>query len=71
MDGHQEEKISPVSRSITWSCLKKELYSLNMRMLLAMQSHDEEMQRELKMQIEKLQEEMDWMGFGGRKSDMD
>ena len=43
-----QSKAKPVSRGITLNGLKDELYSLNMRMLLAMQHHNEEAQEDIK-----------------------
>ena len=57
-------KAKPASRGITLNGLKDELYSLNMRMLLAMQHHNEEAQEEIKAQIAAVQEAIDQMGPG-------
>ena len=57
----------PVYRGATLNDLKEQLYSLNMRMLLAMQNHDEEAQEEIKAQIAAVQEAIDQMGPGRRR----
>lgn len=59
-DGHSR----PHNRTRTLNALKEQLYSLNMRMLLAMQNHDEEAQEEIRKQIAVLQEEIDQMCMG-------
>lgn len=53
------------NRAGTLNALKERLYSLNMRMLLAMQNHDEEAQKEIRKQMAVLQEEIDRMCLGG------
>lgn len=65
MSDHRKSRASFVSRGITLNSLKEQLYSLNMRMRLAMQNHNEEEQEELKKQIAELQEEIDCMSSGG------
>lgn len=45
-------------RRITLDSLKDRLHSLNMRMLLAMQNHDEEMQEQIRGQMDALQSEI-------------
>ena len=57
----------PVYRGTTLNDLKEQLYSLNMRMLLAMQHHNEEAQEEIKAQIAAVQEAIDQMGPGRRR----
>lgn len=52
------------SRGVTLNTLKDQLYSLNMRMLLAMQNHDEEMQEEIKTQMSKVQDEINYISIG-------
>ena len=44
--------------------LKEQMYSLNMRMLLAMQNHDEEAQEKIRKQMMALQKEIDQMCLG-------
>lgn len=53
------------NRRGTLNNLKEQMYSLNMRMLLAMQNHDEETQEEIRKQMAVLQEEIDQMCLGG------
>ena len=55
----------PHNRAGTLNSLKEQMYSLNMRMLLAIQNHDEEAQEEIRKQIMVLQKEMDQMCLGG------
>ena len=54
-------KAKPASRGVTLNSLKDELYSLNMRMLLAMQHHNEEAQEDIKKQMAAVQKEIDQM----------
>ena len=61
MGDYRELKPAFTNRGTTLSVLKEELYSLNMRMLLAMQNHNEEAQEELKEQIAEVQNEIDCM----------
>ncbi len=52
----------------TLNNLKDQLYSLNMRMLLAIQNHDEETQKRIKKQMTEVQAEIDSMCSGaGRR----
>jgi len=64
MDGQYKSKASLVRRGVTLNGLKDQLYSLNMRMLLAMQNHNEEIQEEVKRQIAEVQAEIDCMNSG-------
>ncbi len=59
MGDHVKSRTEFVSRGITLNSLKEELYSLNMRLRLAMQNHDELEQEELKRQMVKLQKDID------------
>ena len=61
MGDYRELKPAFTNRGTTLSVLKEELYSLNMRMLWAMQNHNEEAQEELKEQIAGVQKEIDSM----------
>lgn len=54
------------NRAGTLNALKEQMCSLNMRMLLALQNHDEETQEEIRKQMAVLQEEIDQMCLGGR-----
>lgn len=53
-------------RIVTLNSLKDELHSLNMRLLLAMQHHNEEAQRDIEAQMEEVQAEIDRMCLGGK-----
>lgn len=59
-------KALPANRGVTLSSLKDQLYSLNMRLLLAMQNHDEESQEDIKGQMAVLQAKIDQMCLGNR-----
>ena len=65
MSGHHSEA-TPARRGITLNSLKDELYSLNMRMLLAMRNHNEEAQEDIRKQMAVVQKEIDQMCLGGR-----
>lgn len=54
----------PKDRRTTLNNLREQLHSLNMRMLLAVQSHNEEAQEEIKGQMAEVQEKIDRMCFG-------
>lgn len=56
----------PAGRGVTLHDLREQLYSLNMRMLLAMQNHDERAQAEIRDQTAAIQEEIDRLCLGGR-----
>lgn len=60
-----QSKTVPVSRGVTLNTLKDELYSLNMRLLLAMQLHNEEAQKDIQAQMTVVQAEIDQMCLGG------
>lgn len=45
----------PLNRAGTLNSLKEQMYSLNMRMLLAMQNHDEEAQEKIRKQMAAVQ----------------
>lgn len=55
-----------VEKRITLSSLKEQLYTLNMRMLLAIQSRDEEAQEEIRRQIDELQTKIKHLSLGGK-----
>jgi len=63
-DYRKSETTSPI-RGVTLNRLKDELYSLNMRMRLAMQNHNQEAQEEIKKQIADVQDKIDRMSTGG------
>lgn len=54
------------ARGVTLNSLKDELYSLNMRLSLAMQNHDEKMQEDIKKQTAVIQKKIDQMRLGNR-----
>lgn len=60
-----QSKALPASRGVTLNSLKDELHSLNMRLLLAMQYHNEEAQEDIKVQMAAVQAEIDHMSLGG------
>lgn len=64
MPDRHKSKAPFASRGVTLNTLKDQLYSLNMRMLLAMQNHDEEMQEEIRNQMAEVQNEIDCMCLG-------
>lgn len=53
------------NRAGTLNALKEQLYSLNMRMLLAIQNHDEDTQEDIQRQMAELQMKIDQMCLGG------
>nr|WP_325299806.1 hypothetical protein [uncultured Oscillibacter sp.] len=63
MSGYRS-KNTPVSRGVTLNTLKDELYSLNMRLLLAMQHHNEEAQEDIRAQMAAVQAEIDQICSG-------
>lgn len=64
MDEHHATPGS-INRSTSLNSLKDQLYSLNMRMLLAMQNHDEDIEEDIKGQLAAVQAEIDRMCLGG------
>lgn len=66
MGSYQTSKAAHSVRGITLNDLKDQLCSLNMRMLLAMQNHDEDAQKEVEKQMEAVQAEMDLLTAGRR-----
>lgn len=62
---HQHEETF-TNRGITLNSLRDELCSLNMRIMLAMQNHDETMQEELEKQLVSVQTEISRMCLGTR-----
>lgn len=63
--GDYYSKPGSVNRGTTLNSLKNQLYSLNMRMLLAMQNHDEDAQKDITEQMAVVQAEIDQMCLGG------
>lgn len=66
MSDYPELKTTFSGRNITLNSLKDELHSLNMRLLLAIQSRNQEAQAEIKKQMSCVQNEIDCMCAGGR-----
>lgn len=60
-------KAAPVSRGVTLNSLKDQLYSLNMRLLLAIQNHNGEAQEDIQKQMEAVQAEIDQMCLGSKR----
>lgn len=56
---------SPVRRGVTLNSLKDELYSLHMRLLLAVQNHDTEVQMDLEAQIVEVQKQIEGINLRG------
>lgn len=59
--GDRYSKPDSINRGTTLNSLKDQLYSLNMRLLLAMQNHDGEAQEDIKRQVAAVQKEIDQM----------
>lgn len=57
-------KFPLAGRGDTLNRLKDERHSLNMRLLLAMQTHDEKAQKDLREQLAEVQKKMDRMCSG-------
>ncbi len=66
MGDHPSEP-GAINCGMTLNSLKDRLYSLNMRMRLAMQNHDEQAQADIQEQIAAVQREIDQMCLGGRR----
>lgn len=64
MCDYSKSKASFASRGITLNGLRDQLHSLNMRMLLAMQNHNEEAQEDLRQQMAEVQTEIEQMSAG-------
>lgn len=64
--GNDYSKALSASRMVTLNGLKDQLYSLNMRLLLAIQCHNEQAQKEIRTQIAEIQAEIDQMSLGSR-----
>lgn len=58
MNYYSNDKAESTERGVTMQNLKEELYSLNMRILLAMQYHDDDTQAELESQMQVVQAKM-------------
>ena len=59
------ENPASINRGVTLNDLKEELYSLNMRLLLAIQNHDGEAQKNLEAQIAALQDQIESINLRG------
>jgi len=66
MGDHVKSRTEFVSRGVTLNSLKEELYSLNMRLRLAMQTSDISEQESLQKQIDELLADIDCIGSGSR-----
>jgi len=62
MSGCGMSRADLIRRGETMNSLKSKQQSLNMRLLLAMQNHDEEMQVELKSQLKEVEDQIFCMG---------
>ena len=62
MSGYRS-KNTAVSRGVTLNTLKDELYSLNMRLLLAMQHHNKEAQEDIQAQMAVVRAKIDQDGL--------
>ena len=60
MEDHYS-KPNSINRGTTLNSLKDQLCSLNMRLLLAMQHHNEAMQEDIRKQMAAVQKEIDQM----------
>lgn len=58
-------KNTALSRGVTLNTLKDELYSLNMRLLLAMQHHNKEAQEDIQALMAVVWAKIDQMSLGG------
>jgi len=58
----------PAARGLTLNSLKDELHSLNMRLLLAIQYHNQETQEDIEAQMATVQKEIDLMCMGGGRA---
>jgi len=62
MSGYGMSKADLIRRGETMNSLKSKQQSLNMRLLLAMQNHDEEMQADLISQLKEVEDQIFCMG---------
>lgn len=68
MGQYHNANTSSIEKRITLNSLKEQSYTLNMQMLLAIQSHDEKTQEEIKKKMYELQEQMEHLSLGGKLS---
>ncbi len=59
-------KALPAGRGVTLNSLRDQMYSLSMRLLLAMKNHDEQAQKDIQKEMAALQDEIDRLCLGGR-----
>ena len=64
MSGYGFSRSELVRRGETMNGLKDRQHALNMRLLLAIQSHDAGMQAELELRLEELREQIRRLGWG-------
>jgi len=62
MSCYGASKSDLIRRGETMNSLKSKQRSLNMRLLLAIQNHDEEMQAELRSQLKEVEDQISCMG---------
>jgi len=62
MSDYGISKADLIRRGETMNSLKSRQRSLNMRLLLALQNHDEEMQAELRSQLKEVEDQIFCMG---------
>ena len=60
----EHKKNTPVSRHTAFNNLKEQLYSLNMRLLLAMQCHAKETETKIIQEIAEIRQKIDHMSLG-------
>lgn len=63
MNSHHSKALL-AGRHVTLNSLKDEQHSLNMRLLLAIQHHNDEAQQDIQAQLTAVQAEIDRMCFG-------
>jgi len=66
MSGYGLSRADLIRRGETLNSLKLQQQSLNMRLLLAFQNHDEAMQTELEAQLKEVAGQIECMGQGGK-----
>lgn len=66
MSEYPNQNTLSMEKRVTLSSLKEQFYTLNMRMLLAIQNHDGETQEEIKKQMEELNTKMNRLSLDRR-----
>lgn len=66
MSEYPNHNTSYMEKRVTLSSLKEQFYTLNMRMLLAMQNHNEGAQEEIKRQMDELNKKMNRLSLDRR-----